>query len=76
MMTMYIFSSDIHGTGTKWISLIERAKNKYPETQVVYGGDYIDGRKESKETLDYIMNDKNAIVLRGNHEQMMLDFQV
>lgn len=73
-MPMYIFSSDIHGTGTKWISLMEKAKNKYPDAQVVYGGDYIDGRKESKETLDYIMNDKNAIVLRGNHEQMMLDF--
>ena len=73
---MYIFASDPHGTGQPWIDLVEQAKQAYPKAQVVFGGDYIDGRSFNKETLDYVMTSvkAGAIALLGNHEQMMLDF--
>ena len=73
---MYIFASDPHGTGQPWIDLVERAKQVYPKSRLVFGGDYIDGRPFSKETLDYVMTSvkAGAIALLGNHEQMMLDF--
>lgn len=73
----YIFASDPHGTGQPWIELVKKAQKKYPHNQTIFGGDYIDGRKHSKETLDFIIDqvqNNNAIALRGNHEQMMLDF--
>lgn len=73
----YIFSSDPHGTGLPWIEKIQRAKTMYPDAVTVFGGDYIDGREFSKETLAYVMNcvlSYNDIALLGNHEQMMLDF--
>lgn len=72
----YIWASDPHGTGTKWIELIEKAKAKYPNSQLVLGGDYIDGRKNSRDTLDYVIHEylKGAVVLPGNHEDLMVDW--
>lgn len=71
----YIFISDIHGN-LETISLIEQAKKDYPAAQLVAGGDYIDGRSHVKEVLDYLIEQKaeGAIVLRGNHEQMLLNY--
>ena len=72
----YIWASDPHGTGVKWIELIEKAKEKYPNSQLVLGGDYIDGRKNSRDTLDYVIHEylKGAVVLPGNHEDLMVDW--
>lgn len=73
----YIFASDAHGTGKPWIKLVKQAQADYPDAKLVLGGDYIDGRKHSKETLDFVMEqaDKpNVEVLIGNHEDMMLNF--
>lgn len=72
----YIWASDPHGTGTKWIELIEKAKEKYPNSQLVLGGDYIDGRKNSRDTLDYVIHEylKGAVVLPGNHEDLLVDW--
>lgn len=69
----YIFISDIHGN-KKTIDLIKTARNTYPNYTLVGGGDYIDGRKDSKAVLDYLMTQDNAVILRGNHEQMLIDF--
>ena len=69
---MFIFASDPHGTGQPWINLVESARNKYPTAQVVFGGDYIDGRPFAQETLEYIFSIPNAIILRGNHEDMFI----
>lgn len=69
----YIFISDIHGN-RKTIDLIKTARNDYPDYTLIGGGDYIDGRKDSKAVLDYLMTQDNAVVLRGNHEQMLIDF--
>lgn len=72
-----IFASDMHGTGDAFINKINKMHQKYPYAEVVFGGDYIDGRKDSKQVLNYVryMQDKyNAKVLIGNHEDMLLDF--
>ena len=71
----YIFISDIHGN-LETLKLIEQAQRDYPEAQLVAGGDYVDGREHVKEVLDYLIEQKSegAIVLLGNHEQMLLNF--
>lgn len=72
----YIFVSDIHGT-KKTIDLLKKAIADWPQAHVVTGGDYVDGRKDSKFVLDYLMQlseEKKATVIRGNHEQMLLRF--
>lgn len=71
----YIFISDIHGN-LETLDLIEQAKRDFPQAQLVTGGDYLDGREHVKEVLDYLIEQKaqGAIVLLGNHEQMMLNF--
>lgn len=71
----YIFISDIHGN-LETLDLIEQAKKDFSGAQLVTGGDYIDGREHVKEVLDYLIEQKaeGAIVLLGNHEQMMLNF--
>ena len=48
----YIWASDPHGTGQAWIELVEQAQTKYPNSQTVFGGDYIDGNSQSAETVD------------------------
>lgn len=76
-MEQYIFASDPHGRGKPWIDLVKKAQKKYPHAQLVFGGDYIDGRKDSKMNLDFIIQEikeNNAVALLGNHEQLMLDF--
>ena len=72
----YIFASDPHGTGKEWIDLVQRAQRDYPQAQLVFGGDYIDGRKNSRETLEFVMaaEKQGAQVLLGNHEDMMINF--
>lgn len=72
----YIFISDIHGN-LPTIDLIKKARIKYPNAMLVAGGDYIDSRPNSKEVMDYLMEiskEENTIILKGNHEQMMLNY--
>lgn len=71
----YIVFSDLHGNSQS-IDLIKRAQFDYPSAQLVGLGDYIDGRRNSKMVLDFLirMKSKGAIILRGNHEQMLLDY--
>lgn len=69
----YVFVSDIHGN-LNTLPLIKNAMRDYPDSQLVGGGDYIDSRKNSKEVVEFLMQQQNAVILRGNHEQLMLDF--
>ena len=71
----YIFSSDIHGT-LETLEFIKNAKRDFPKAQFVGGGDYIDGRKYSREVCDFMIEQahNNSVILSGNHEEMMLDF--
>lgn len=73
----YIFASDPYGTGQPWIGLVKAVEEKYPTVKVIFGGDYIDRRKFSQETIAFVKAqeaDRDAVVLVGNHESMMFDF--
>lgn len=72
----YIFASDAHGTGKDWIEKVEKMTKLYPDAELVFGGDYIDGRKFSKETVEYVYDkviNHGAVALKGNHEDMMIN---
>lgn len=69
-----IFASDFHGTGDMYINKIQRMIKKYPAAHIVFGGDYIDGRPDSKQVINYIwqmQRKHHAIALKGNHEDML-----
>lgn len=67
--------SDIHGC---YDELLELLKNWDTETQeLVLAGDLVDRGSQSKEVLLFaqqIMLEGKGTVLRGNHDQMFLDF--
>lgn len=72
----YIFISDIHGN-LETLELIKQVRADYPDAQLVGGGDYIDGRWDVKPVIDYLQNaaeNSDAVILKGNHEQMLLNY--
>ena len=68
--------SDIHGCASELKLLL----NKLPltsDTSLIFLGDYIDRGHQSKDVIDTIIQLKksyNVVTLKGNHEQMFLDF--
>jgi len=68
--------SDIHGCLSELVQLLELNNYNPKEDQLILLGDYIDRGPESKRTITYIMElvKEGAVALRGNHDQMFLDF--
>lgn len=68
--------SDIHGCFDELVQLLDLCNYQSETDQLVLLGDYIDRGPESKRTVSYIMElvEKGAVALRGNHDQMFLDF--
>ncbi len=69
---------DIHGQYKKFISLYKKL-NVTDDDLLIFLGDYIDRGPEGEcgYVLEWIMKavqKDNVIALRGNHEQMMIDF--
>jgi len=58
--------------------ILADAEDYADEITVVYLGDYIDRGSESKQVIDYLLSKPlpqfKSIFLRGNHEQVLLDF--
>ena len=70
---------DIHGEWDKFQSLYEKIAFKPPDDLLIFLGDYIDRGPKPLRVLEWMMaheKDPNIIMLRGNHEQMMLDHAV
>ena len=68
---------DIHGHFEKFRSAYEKAKVDASDDLLVFLGDYIDRGPSVRRTLEFVMKlaeEKNVVLLRGNHEQMMLDY--
>lgn len=62
---------DVHGC----LDLLQTLLQKLPsEAQVILVGDYIDRGEDSAGVLRYMMERKELIYLRGNHEDMLLSF--
>lgn len=68
---------DIHGHFEKFHSAYEKARFNAADDLLVFLGDYIDRGPSVRRTLEFVMElagEKNVVLLRGNHEQMMLDY--
>ena len=68
---------DIHGHFEKFRSAYEKVKVDAADDLLVFLGDYIDRGPSVRRTLEFVMKlaeEKNVVLLRGNHEQMMLDY--
>ncbi len=67
---------DIHGGLRALVQILERAKIK-PSDKLIFLGDYVDGWSESPQLIDYLINlskTHNCIFIRGNHDQLFLDW--
>lgn len=67
--------SDVHGCYDTMLALIAKAKAKYPTDEIICCGDLIDRGKDSAKVVQYMIDNKIKCV-RGNHEQMMTDYDV
>ena len=65
-----LFVGDVHGRYKELLLLIK----KFPNYLIILLGDLQDRGKDSKKILDLILNNKNIIALKGNHEIFFLDF--
>lgn len=62
---------DVHGR----LDLLTRLLAKFdPAKRVVMVGDYVDRGDDSKGVLSLLMARPNTVCLRGNHEQMLIEF--
>lgn len=70
--------TDIHG----YFDILKETMKKVDlsdDNKLIFLGDYIDGGPHSRQTLEYLYNlqkqfPENVIVLRGNHEDMFVDW--
>lgn len=72
----YIAIGDIHGCYNSLVNLLERIQPSKEDT-VVFIGDYIDRGPNTKSVIDYLLEykeDHACVFLRGNHEEMFLDY--
>lgn len=76
MRTLVI--GDIHGGLRALIQVLNRAKVSVSDN-LIFMGDYVDGWSESPQLLDFLIeleNQQNCIFIRGNHDQLFLDWLV
>ncbi|GMX64602.1 metallophosphoesterase family protein [Paenibacillus elgii] len=69
--------SDIHGCYDEFVDLLSVIKFAPAEDKLILLGDYCDRGFKSKNVIEMIMNlhkEWNAVVLRGNHDQMFIDW--
>jgi serine/threonine protein phosphatase 1 len=69
---------DIHGCISKLNNLMKKLNIKAKEDTLVFIGDYIDRGPDSKEVINSILEIRqvidHVICLKGNHEQMFLNY--
>ncbi|WP_234414156.1 metallophosphoesterase family protein [Paenibacillus sp. CAA11] len=68
--------SDIHGCYEEFCDLLEQVNYNSAEDRLVLVGDYVDRGPRSREVIDLLIRlqeEAKVIILRGNHDQMMLD---
>lgn len=67
---------DIHGGLRALHQIMERAKVT-PKDTLVFLGDYVDGWSQSPQVIDYLIELKtthNCICIRGNHDELLLEW--
>lgn len=75
-MATYVIG-DVHGRPKLIEQLLRDVPWNYKEDKIVFLGDLIDRGEDAPGVMDLVMNlvevNPNVVVLRGNHEQMLLD---
>lgn len=69
---MHYVMSDIHGLYYEFLKMLEKIDFTDNDTLYIIG-DVIDRGPFGIKLLDYIRENKNIVLIRGNHEQMMID---
>ena len=67
---------DIHGGLSALIQVIDRA-NIQPKDKLIFLGDYVDGWSQSPQLIDFLIGlskTHNCIFIRGNHDQLFLNY--
>jgi serine/threonine protein phosphatase 1 len=69
--------SDIHGCYNTFYELVVRTINLKKSDRLILLGDYIDRGNQIKEVIDFIIDLRekgfDIIILKGNHEAMLID---
>lgn len=74
MRTLVI--GDIHGGFLALVQVVEKAKITNDDT-LIFLGDYVDGWSQSPQVIDFLIHlshQNNCIFVRGNHDQLFLDW--
>lgn len=69
--------SDIHGCYDEFNKLLGLVHYDSSKDDLILLGDYVDRGKDSKKVVNFVrelVDTYGAIALRGNHDQMMIDF--
>lgn len=74
IMKRMLAISDVHGKIEEFELLLEKANYNASRDQLILVGDYVDRGPDSRAVLNRVMELKaeGAIVLRGNHDDMMV----
>lgn len=75
-MSRKLVIGDIHGGLRAVHQIMERAQVSQKDT-LIFLGDYVDGWSQSPEVIDYLIalgKQQNCIFLRGNHDELLLDW--
>jgi serine/threonine protein phosphatase 1 len=72
-MKRYVIG-DIHGGYRAFKSLLEQVNFDYENDLLICLGDIVDGWSEVKQCLDLMFTIEKLIYIRGNHEQLYLDY--
>jgi len=75
-MSRTLVIGDIHGGLRALHQILERAKVTKDDT-LIFLGDYVDGWSESPQVLDLLIElnrKQNCIFIRGNHDELLLDW--
>lgn len=77
MYRRIIAVGDIHGMYDRFQSVYHKMDYEPERDFLIFLGDYIDRGPDSVRVLDWMLEhagQKNVVMLRGNHEQMLLDY--
>lgn len=75
-MSRTLVIGDIHGGLLALQQIFERA-NVTQKDQLIFLGDYVDGWSQSPQVIDFLIKIKethNCIFIRGNHDELLLDW--
>jgi len=67
-------TSDTHGCYLQLHNCLVQANFDYDEDTLIHCGDIVDRGPDSKKVIDLLLQIKNLVALRGNHDEWMLEW--